>query len=286
MSRVSGCFYDYDKSPDKGRQHPVVLERCHETGGKHVICSKAESCSPCRTAVPPPSGVHSSVRLFQASTLYLIQLLIPCWSTAHIIIIVITTTIIILKTIIIYKKKKKPWNSLSVRETMNHPHPTLNALQDIQLQNVGDWATLKESQDTPAAGAAAASAEAAAAAGGDDDLWTEFQGRATQEEAAAEQKAALEEEERRAKAAAAAAAEAEAARLKAEAEEEAQRAEREAAERRQREAAELARLTDRGAEEAGVEMLRQAGHQSGVDLDELGLAPREEEHEDEAMEEI
>lgn len=161
-------------------------------------------------------------------------------------------------------------------------------LQDVQLQNANAWASL--SQPPEGAGTQGDGAGDAAPMEDDDTLWTEFKGREEEQRQAEEKKKALEEEEKKKKeaeetAARRAAEEAAAAERRA-AEEAAAAKQKEEEERRRREAEELQQLDVRGAADAEVDMMRQAGHGAAADLEELGLAARpdeEDEEDDEAM---
>lgn len=160
--------------------------------------------------------------------------------------------------------------------------------KDVQLQNVGAWATLTQE---PAGGAPAAGGGTAAGNGDgggatameeDDNLWNEFQGREAQERQAEEQKKALEEEERKKKKEEEEAVKKAEEEAKRKAEEEEQARKKAEEERRQREAAELAEMHGKSGGDAEVDAMLQAGHEAGG-LDDLGLAARQEDDEDDAM---
>lgn len=141
-------------------------------------------------------------------------------------------------------------------------------MQDVQLHNANAWANFSQSQEENVVDGANQTEKMDTTAE-DDTLWSEFQGRELQKRKAEEQKRKIEEEERRRKAEA----EVEAAKA---AEEHARAAKEKERELLEQEARELRKLTDKGAEEAEAEILRQAGHESQANLEELGLAARDD----------
>ncbi len=134
--------------------------------------------------------------------------------------------------------------------------------KDVQIQDAKGWADLSKEagKNTEKAGGEE-----------NDTLWTEFKGKEEEQKLLTEQRKALEEEEERKKKEAARLAEAEAARK---AEEEKRRAEEQAAEAkkkeeeiRRREAEELEVMNTQAEEDAELDMMRQAGHEDGNDMD-------------------
>jgi colicin import membrane protein len=158
--------------------------------------------------------------------------------------------------------------------------PLLAWLQDVQLQNVNAWANLSQPQEGETNAADGAGVQAEPVPMEDDTLWTEFQGREAQQREAEEQKRKLEEEQRRKQEAEEEEARRAVEEARLQAQQQAEAAQKREQERLEREAAELQNLTDRGAEAAEAEMLRQVGHESQADLEELGLTARQDEDEE------